>query len=552
MKAPTTSRSFPMTTPASHLRGSKRAVLAATLLAALASIDAHATNYTFDGTTSDDWATGSNWAGGVAAPANGTFGNRIAVNGDLLYTASTSTTGATHLNPNDRGFLIGTVNDVTATFTIQGGSFSTDGKAGSMDVMGSGAGTNVTVTVDGGNFSSVEGLIVNFGSAGTQATFNVNSGSATISKLDINPNTGSGATGTVNVSGGSLVVTTLSSTPSGTGESVVNVTGGTMAVTTLNTGPTTRSGGLSTINIGGGASTVETLNLGAYSTGSLSGISELNVTNGSLAVQTLAVTASGGGSATNSSTINLDGGTLGVATLTAIAGAKGVATFNFNGGTLRVDGGSLNLNGFTDAFVKAGGAVIDTNGNNATIAQALLTDTVSTGGGLTKSGAGTLTLSGDNTYTGPTTLNTGTLALGAADRIADVSSLVMAGGTFATNGFNETLGTLVLTATSTIDLGDGASALLFADSSAAIWSDSVSLSFVNFTEGVDSIRIGTDANGLSEAQLSNITINGLAAAINSGGYLTAIPEPSTYAVVAGAASLFLVAGFRRRSARSHS
>jgi autotransporter-associated beta strand protein len=542
-----------MTKPASHIRSSKRAALAATLLAALASINAHAATFTFNGTTDNNWATGSNWAGGVAAPVNGTFANRININGNLLYTASTSTTGATHLNPSDRGFLLGTVNSVNATFTIQGGNFSTDGATNSQDVLGVGTGTVVTLTVDGGNYSTVEGLIVNFGNTGTQATFNVNSGSATVSKLDINPNTGSGATGAVNVSGGSLTVTTLNSTPSGTGDSSVNVTGGTMAVTTLNTGLTTKSGGLSTINIGGGASTVGTLNLGAYSTGSINGTTTLNVTNGSLGVGTLAVAANGTGTASNNtSTINLDGGTLGVGAVTATSGAKGSTTFNFNGGTLRIDSGSLNLSGFNNAFVKAGGAVINTNGNNATITQALLTDVVSTGGGLSKSGTGTLTLSGDNTYTGATTVNNGTLALGAANRIANVSSLVMAGGTFATNGFNETLGTLVLSASSTIDLGDGASALLFADSSGAVWSGSVSLSFVNFTEGVDSIRIGTNGDGLTETQLSQITINGLAAAINSSGYLTAIPEPSTYAVIAGAASLFLVAGYRRRSARTQS
>jgi hypothetical protein len=50
------------------------------------------------------------------------------------------------------------------------------------------------------------------------------------------------------------------------------------------------------------------------------------------------------------------------------------------------------MTGLTNAFVKAGGAVIDTQAFNVTISQDLLTDVVSTGGGLTKQGAGTLTL----------------------------------------------------------------------------------------------------------------------------------------------------------------
>ena len=54
----------------------------------------------------------------------------------------------------------------------------------------------------------------------------------------------------------------------------------------------------------------------------------------------------------------------------------------------------------------AGGGVIDTAGNNASIAGAI------TGSTLTKTGAGTLTLSGPNTYSN-TVINGGTLAVGA-------------------------------------------------------------------------------------------------------------------------------------------
>lgn len=167
---------------------------------------------------------------------------------------------------------------------------------------------------------------------------------------------------------------------------------------------------------------------------------------------------------------------------------------------------------------------------------------------VTKSGAGKWVLSGANTYTGSTRVNAGTLALGADERIADTSNLIMAGGTFATNGFSETLGTLTLsTANSIIDLGSGASALTFGDSSAVAWDGSISLSFVNFTQGIDSIRVGTTGGGLTEIQLAQITINGLAAEIDSAGFLTAIPEPSTYAVLLGAvaAGFALVRGRRK-------
>jgi fibronectin-binding autotransporter adhesin len=71
-----------------------------------------------------------------------------------------------------------------------------------------------------------------------------------------------------------------------------------------------------------------------------------------------------------------------------------------------------------------------------------------------------LTLSGDNTYTGTTTVSAGAVALGAADRSADTSAVVVSNNaTFNLAGFSETVASIATSTTSdtsaAITLGSG-------------------------------------------------------------------------------------------------
>lgn len=66
----------------------------------------------------------------------------------------------------------------------------------------------------------------------------------------------------------------------------------------------------------------------------------------------------------------------------------------------------------TTLQLRAGGGVIDTNGN-ATTLNVEITDA----GTFTKTGTGTLTLSGMNSFTGETVVNDGTLAFSGQGRI---------------------------------------------------------------------------------------------------------------------------------------
>ncbi|MGN6554809.1 MAG: autotransporter-associated beta strand repeat-containing protein [Verrucomicrobiota bacterium] len=117
-------------------------------------------------------------------------------------------------------------------------------------------------------------------------------------------------------------------------------------------------------------------------------------------------------SAANTGTVNLDGGTTTVS-FVATRNSASTSILNFNGGTLRAKSAqSAFVNGLTSARVRAGGAVIDSQGFNLTMPQSLLHDPglgAGSDGGLIKLGSGALTLTGTNTYDGPTAISNGTL-----------------------------------------------------------------------------------------------------------------------------------------------
>lgn len=122
-----------------------------------------------------------------------------------------------------------------------------------------------------------------------------------------------------------------------------------------------------------------------------------------------------GGGATVNNTFNLNGGTLNVNQVIANS-ASGTSTMNFNGGTLKAAGATDTfVTGMTTANVRNGGAVINSNGFDVAIPKALTHSAVSgdaaVDGGVTKIGAGKLTLTGANTYTGATTVKAGTVQM---------------------------------------------------------------------------------------------------------------------------------------------
>lgn len=172
--------------------------------------------------------------------------------------------------------------------------------------------------------------------------------------------------------------------------------------------------------------------------------------------------------------------------------------------------------------------------------------------GIVRYKRGRMIFGATNTYAGPTRIEGGIIELGAPYVIPVTSSLILANdngrgdvaamlnatpyatpATFATGGFSQKLGTLNLTGPDaaiirTIDFGGGNCALVFDDSSAEGWISSdfnlaIPLHIVNYTPGADTLRVGTDANGLTPAQLAQIQYDDLAnlpARIDALGFVT--------------------------------
>jgi len=101
--------------------------------------------------------------------------------------------------------------------------------------------------------------------------------------------------------------------------------------------------------------------------------------------------------------------------------------------------------------------------------------------------------------------NQAIVRLDAPNQIRDTSSILITGkheGRIWTQGFFETVGALTLEARGEIDLGDGASVLTFADSSAATWDLTKTLTIRRWTESKD--KVVFTATGLTKAQAARI------------------------------------------------
>jgi autotransporter-associated beta strand protein/YVTN family beta-propeller protein len=237
------------------------------------------------------------------------------------------------------------------------------------------------------------------------------------------------------------------------------------------------------------------------------------------------------GNALLASGLTFKANTSGALACTLASGPTGSSGPVFTGGTLQI--GGANIVSALPITLMSQGGTIDTNGNSATLSGA-----ISGPGGLTKVGAGTLTLSGSSTYTGATSVNAGTLQAGAVNAFSPFSAFTVASGaTLDLNSFNQTIGSLA-----------GAGSATLGSAMLTTGNDNTSTTFSGTISGTGSLtKIGSGTlmltgintySGRTAVNGGTLEVDGSIApssltTVNSGGTLTGIGTVGNLTVAGG-------------------
>ncbi len=333
----------------------------------------------------------------------------------------------------------------------------------------------------------------------------------------------------------------LSNTNTFTGATLIS--GGTLAYgasNALGTGALTINGGV--LDMGAnrtdsvGAVTLENGSILGTGTSALTSTAGFTVRTGTVSAilaGAVALTKDTAGTVSLSGANTYTGGTnVNVGTL-----AYGAANALADTGAVSVNGGTLSIGTFSDtvgAVTLASGSILGSGGVLTGTGYALQSGTVTAAlggtGALTKSTAGTVLVSGANTYTGATTIGAGTLRLGATETLPNATSLTMsAGTTLDMSSFSDTIGSLAGTG----NLLLGAARLTTGTTTSTTFTGTI-----GGTGGLTKVGTGTFTLGGSNAYSGSTEVNGGTLALGSA---TAGPSASRVNVATGAT--FNLAGF---------
>jgi autotransporter-associated beta strand protein len=215
----------------------------------------------------------------------------------------------------------------------------------------------------------------------------------------------------------------------------------------------------------------------------------ISISAGTLVMgNTGALGSSSGVTVADGGTLDLNGLTLSTSNALTISGTgaagAGGSIVN-NSASLATYSGLITLNNDATINAQAGninitGATLSSTNKTLTVAGSFNTNITSAmgfgSGGLTKTGTGSLTLSGANTYTGTTTVSAGTLKLGNTSALGDSSSNVV-----VSNGATLDLGGLSIANTNTLTISGtgagtaGATGALTSSSTTASYAGNITL-----------------------------------------------------------------------------
>ncbi|KGR96197.1 autotransporter domain-containing protein [Burkholderia sp. ABCPW 111] len=475
-----------------------------------------------------------NGTGGVSNITNtGTIGSTPLVGATLLGPDSpvVAAYGGGQVNFNNSGTITGRVAFQPNGAAGQGNTFVNSGTIDGSVSMGSNS-TNTFTAMTGSTVSAAggTGVALNIGvgslTLGFAATGIVDGGAGGNNTLLLQQAAGGPASGTIavnnyinfnhlDVTSGAWTINGASSAQDATLSGGVAIIGNNAS---LGTGTITGNGGAlqagaagldvsNNVTLGAGGLTVQGAT-GLTLSGAISGGGALTKNGGGTLTLTGANTYTGG-TTINAGTLALGaGGSLAATGAVNLAGAG--AGFDISGAT-----GSQTIGGLSGVA----GTTVALGGNGLTLAGSGGTTfggTIGGTGGLTLAGTGTQTLTGANTYTGGTTINAGTLALGAGGSLAAAGAVTLggAGATFdiSGSGANQTIGAL-----------SGAGGTIALDGNTLAFGTATNQTFggsITGTGGIVKNGAGTQTLTGANTYTGGTTVNAGTLALGAGGSLS--------------------------------